>query len=142
MVEHILSRNAWGISVRQIIASFNSLRERPRYLFLILLLSIINHIFWCSSLFCIVRALDLSVDVLAGLVVFPLAIFCNIFGVAGGFGGGTAGFDLILSQLLAISNGALIGLLFQFLSALARLMGLPFYLLSPRGEGETCRSEL
>jgi hypothetical protein len=75
------------------------------------------------------------VDPMKGFVAFPLAIFSNIFGVAGGFGGGTVGFDLILSQLLAISNGALIGLLFQTLSAVARLAGLPFYLMSSTGKG-------
>jgi hypothetical protein len=53
-----------------------------------------------------------------------------VFGVAGGFGVGTAAFDLILSQLLEIGNGALIGLLFQTLSGVAKLSGLPFYLAS------------
>jgi hypothetical protein len=72
---------------------------------------------------------------MTGFVVFPLAIFSNVFGVAGGFGGGTVGFDLVITQLLAMENGALIGLLFQSLSALARLVGgLPFYLLAPRVE--------
>ena len=70
------------------------------------------------------------VALVPGFVVFPLAIFGHIFGVAGGFGVGTAAFDLFLSQLLGISNGALIGLLFQSLSAIARLAGLPFCLLS------------
>jgi len=82
-----------------------------------------------------VKVVGVSVAPLKGLVVFPLALFSNLFGVAGGFGVGTAGFDLLLSQLLAIGNGALIGLLFQTLSALVRLVGLPFYLLSPPGEG-------
>ncbi|MEJ2034483.1 MAG: hypothetical protein P8Y63_15945, partial [Deltaproteobacteria bacterium] len=97
-------------------------------------LSVINHAFWCASLFCIVKAVGNTVEPMRGFVVFPLAIFSNIFGVAGGFGVGTAGFDLIFSQLLAISNGALIGLLFQTLSAFARLAGLPFYLFSRPNE--------
>jgi uncharacterized protein (TIRG00374 family) len=133
MVDRVLSRHAWGLHIKQLIAAFNSLRERPHYLFIVLGLSVLNHVFWCSSLFCIVRVVGVSVDTMEGFVVFPLAVFSNIFGVAGGFGGGTVGFDLIFSQLLAVSNGALIGLLFQTLSAVARLAGLPFYLYSPPG---------
>lgn len=131
-VDRVLSKSLWGVRLKQFIAAFNALREQPRYLFAALGLSVINHFFWCASLLCLVRVVGASVDALQGLVVFPLAIFSNIFGVAGGFGGGTVGFDLLLSQLLAISNGALIGLLFQTLSAVARLTGLPFYLLSSR----------
>jgi uncharacterized membrane protein YbhN (UPF0104 family) len=136
-INGILSRYAWGLPIKQFIASFNSLRERPHYLFMVLGLSVLNHVFWCASLLCIVRVVGVSVDAIEGFVVFPLAIFSNIFGVAGGFGGGTLGFDMILSQLLAVGNGALIGLLFQTLSALARLGGLPFYLLSTSGRVRT-----
>jgi hypothetical protein len=70
------------------------------------------------------------VPLVEGFAVFPLAILGNVFGVAGGFGVGTAAFDLILSQLLGIGNGALIGLLFQTLNGIAKLSGLPFYLAS------------
>ena len=59
-----------------------------------------------------------------------LAIFGGVFGVAGGFGVGTAAFDVILSHLLLIQNGALIGLLFQIFGALSRMLGLPFYLMA------------
>jgi len=97
-----------------------------------LALSVFNHVFWCVSLLCIARAVGNHVEWVKGFVVFPLAIFSNIFGVAGGFGVGTAAFDLFLSQLLGIANGALIGLLFQGLSAVSRLAGLPFYLAAAR----------
>jgi len=133
-LDRVLSRNALGLRVKQLIEAFNSLRERPGFLFAALGLSVMNHMFWCASLFCIAKVVGNAVDPLKGLVVFPLAIFSNVFGVAGGFGVGTAGFDLLLSQLLAIGNGALIGLMFQTLSAFARLTGLPFYLLAPPGE--------
>jgi hypothetical protein len=138
VLDRVLSRNGWGRRVKEIIESFNALRARPLYLTAALGLSVLNHVFWCASLFCIVRAVGVSVELVKGLVVFPLALFSNIFGVAGGFGGGTAGFDLLFSQLLAIGNGALIGLLFQGLSALARLAGLPFYLHSPSNNNPDC----
>jgi uncharacterized protein (TIRG00374 family) len=133
-VNRFLSERSWGQRVKQFIATFNALREHPAHLVEALGLSVLNHVFWCASLLCIARVVGTAVDPMEGFVVFPLAIFSNIFGVAGGFGGGTVGFDLLLSQLLNIGNGALIGLLFQALSALVRLAGLPFYLLSPPSE--------
>jgi len=130
-INTILSNHVWGMRIKQLIGSFNSIREQPRYLISALGLSVINHIFWCASLFCIARSLGYDVNLIQGFVVFPLAIFSNIFGIAGGFGFGTLGFDILLSQLLKIENGALIGLLFQSLSAVSRLAGLPFYLYTP-----------
>lgn len=127
----ILSNHSWGLRIKQLIGSFNSLREQPRYLITALGLSVINHVFWCISLLCIAKSLGYVVEPIRGLVVFPLAIFSNIFGIAGGFGFGTIGFDIVLSQLLKIENGALIGLFFQSLSAISRLAGLPFYLYTP-----------
>lgn len=131
-LQRLFERGAWGARVRSLIGAFNDLRERPASMAAALGLSVFNHVFWCVSLLCIARAVGNHVDWVKGFVVFPLAIFGNIFGVAGGFGVGTAVFDLFLSQLLAIGNGALIGLLFQGLGALSRLAGLPFYLSAAR----------
>lgn len=133
-IDCILSKYRWGLRIKQLIGSFNSLREQPMYLMTALGLSVVNHVFWCASLFCIARAVGYAVEPAQGFVVFPLAIFSNIFGIAGGFGFGTVGFDILLSQLLKIENGALIGLLFQGLSAMSRLAGLPFYLGTPFSE--------
>ncbi|KQP17270.1 hypothetical protein ASF45_27575 [Pseudorhodoferax sp. Leaf265] len=132
LMQRLFERGAWGARVRSLIGAFNDLRERPASMAAALGLSLFNHVFWCVSLLCIARAVGNHVDWVHGFVVFPLAIFSNIFGVAGGFGVGTAAFDLFLSQLLGIANGALIGLLFQGLGALSRLAGLPFYLRAAR----------
>jgi glycosyltransferase 2 family protein len=123
-----VEKRKWGALLRKLVGSFNQLRERPSHLFAALALSIANHVFWCASLICIARAVGNAVPLVEGFVVFPLAIFGNIFGVSGGFGIGTAGFDLLLSLFLGIKNGALIGLLFQSLGAVCKLAGLPFYL--------------
>lgn len=131
-MQRLFNSGVWGGRVRQLIGAFNELRERPRYMIAALALSIFNHVFWCVSLLCIARAVGNHVEWVKGFVVFPMAIFSNIFGVAGGFGVGTAAFDLFLSQLLGIANGALIGLLFQGLSAVSRLAGLPFYLAAAK----------
>jgi uncharacterized protein (TIRG00374 family) len=127
-----LSSHTWGLRLRQMIGSFNSLRENPRVLFEALGLSMLNHVFWCTALLFIAIAVGNVVPPIKGFIVFPLAIFGGVFGVAGGFGIGTAAFDFLLSHLLLIQNGALIGLLFQMIGVLSRLMGLPFYLTAMR----------
>jgi len=132
-INHWLLAHAWGLRLKQMIGSFNALRERPRILLSALGLSMLNHIFWCTALLFIAIAVGNAVSPLKGFIVFPLAIFGGVFGVAGGFGLGTAAFDFLLSHLLLIQNGALIGLLFQIFGALSRLLGLPFYLAATHG---------
>lgn len=131
-INHWLFAHSWGAHLRQFIGSFNALRENHKILFIALGLSMLNHIFWCTSLLFIAIAVGSFVPPLKGFVIFPLAIFGGVFGVAGGFGVGTAAFDFLLSHLLSIQNGALIGLLFQCLGAITRLFGLPFVLTEHR----------
>lgn len=136
-----LYRNEWlattmlrlpgGSLIRQVIGSFNLLREQPMQFVWVMALSVTNHAFWCAALLCITIAFGLSIAAVQGFAVFPLAIFGNTFGFAGGFGVGTAAFDLVFSSLLHVSVGAAIGLTFQVLTALSRLSGLPFYLHDP-----------
>lgn len=129
-LSRLLEKGKWGEIAKKLIRAFNDLREQPALLFIALGLSIANHAFWCVSLICIARAVGNVVPFLDGFIVFPIAIFGNIFGFAGGFGVGTAGFDLVLALFLGIKNGALIGLIFQSLSAVSKLIGLPVYLTS------------
>jgi uncharacterized membrane protein YbhN (UPF0104 family) len=146
-INHWLSSHVWGLRLMQLISAFNALREEPRILAAALGLSMLNHVFWCASLLLIAIAVGNAVAPIEGFVVFPLAIFAGVFGVAGGFGVGTAAFDFLLSNLLSIQNGAIIGLLFQILGALTRLTGLPFYLtatksppVAPVAEGPAAES--
>lgn len=125
-----VERRPMGQRLYAMIGSFNSLREKPTDFFAVLGLSMLNHAFWCASLLCITAAFRQSVGPVQGFIVFPLAIFSNVFGFAGGFGVGTAAFDLIFAKLLDVHVGAAIGLTFQMLSGLTRLTGLPFYLAS------------
>lgn len=121
-----------GQKIYSMIGCFNLLRERPMDLLWVLALSVLNHMFWCAALLCICIAFGLRIDILQGMAVFPIAIFSNTFGFAGGFGVGTAAFDLIFARLFDVHVGASIGLVFQVLSACSRLTGLPFYLLQGR----------
>lgn len=127
-LQRLLERLPAGRHLSNLISSFNALREHPGLFLAIIGLSVLNHIFWCASLLFITKALNQTVDPVQGLVVFPLAIFSNVFGFAGGFGVGTAAFDVLFATLLGIYGGAVIGLLFQTLGLLSRLIGLPFYL--------------
>ncbi len=123
-----LSNRQWGVRLIQVFVSFSYLQGKPMILFVALLLSVINHLFWCTTLVLITSALGDNISLLKGFVVFPLAISGGVVGIAGGFGGGTVIFDLLFTKLLLIQNGALIGLVFQTLGLLSRLFGLPFYL--------------
>jgi uncharacterized protein (TIRG00374 family) len=127
-INRFLSSNKLGQRVLQLIGSFNALRKNPKYFLSAIALSVLNHLFWCFSLLAISYSLGQEINPVKGLVVFPIAIFCGIFGFAGGFGVGTFAFEYILSKALLINNGALIGLVFQFFGVLSRLLGLPFYL--------------
>lgn len=122
----------FGEKIFKVIQSFNILMKRPIDLLVILFLSVLNHAFWCTSLLCIVMAFNQDIVILQGLTIFPIAIFSNIFGYAGGFGVGTMAFDMIFSNFLNIQIGASIGLTFQILSAFSRVIGLPFYLFSSK----------
>lgn len=129
-IRQLLESVPGGSKVYGMIGCFNLLRERPADLVWVLGLSVLNHVFWCASLLCICVAFGQNIGLLKGFAVFPIAIFSNTFGFAGGFGIGTAAFDLIFAKLLGVHLGASIGLAFQVLSVFSRLTGLPFYLFS------------
>jgi hypothetical protein len=86
-------------------------KERGRFWALVLL-SCSNRLLACMPLCGICRALAMDVDFLKGLIVFLFAIFSNVFGIAGGLGLGTLGFDFLLGLSLLY----------------ARLLGLPLFL--------------
>ena len=131
-LKRLLERHPVSARIYGAVGCFNSLREKPAELWSVLGLSVLNHVFWCAALLCVTKAFDQQIDPFVGFTVFPLAIFSNVFGFAGGFGVGTAAFDVIFARLLDIHVGAAIGLTFQTLSALSRLSGLPFYVAAPR----------
>lgn len=129
-IQSLIPRLPAGRQIGNFIGTFHALRKQRGLFWAALGLSVLNHLCWCSSLLCICTAVNMSVQPIQGLIVFPLAIFGNLFGFAGGFGVGTAAFDLLFHQLLSLQGGAVVGLLFQVLGALSRLTGLPFFLWS------------
>jgi glycosyltransferase 2 family protein len=129
-VSRFISALPFGDKLVNAYKAFAALRERKLYLLYIVLLSLANHVFWCSSLFLIVKAAGVTMPLAQGFVVFPLAIFLNTFGFAGGFGVGTVAFDFLFASLLTASCGTTVGLMYQCLSFVSRLSGLPFFLFS------------
>ena len=127
-VENLITRLPLGEKLWALAGTFHAMREQRGRFWAVVALSCCNHLLACVALYGICRALGMDVDFLKGLVVFPLAIFSNVFGVAGGFGLGTLGFDFLFAHLFHIPGGASVGLAFQVLTAATRLLGLPFFL--------------
>lgn len=127
-VESFVTGLPLGDKLWALAGTFHAMREQRGRFWAVVLLSCGNHLLACVALYGICRALGMDVDFLKGLVVFPLAIFSNVFGVAGGFGLGTLGFDFLFAHLFHIPGGASVGLAFQILTAATRLIGLPFFL--------------
>jgi len=131
-VQAFVQRLPASKQISNLIGTFHALRRHRGLFWATLGLSVLNHLCWSLSLLCICAAVGLQVGLVHGLIVFPLAIFGNVFGFAGGFGVGTAAFDLLFMSLLGLHGGAVVGLLFQVLGAMSRLLGLPFFLWSRR----------
>lgn len=135
-IRQLLTALPGGQKMISMIGCFNLLREKPADLLMVLGLSVLNHVFWCAALLCICMAFGQHIGLLKGFAVFPIAIFSNTFGFAGGFGIGTAAFDFLFARLLDVQIGAIIGLAFQILSVFSRLIGLPFYLVAKPQAGK------
>lgn len=118
-----------GARLWDIAGAFHAMRMQRGRFWAVVALSGLNHLIACGALFCLCRAMGLEVEFFKGLVVFPIAIFSNVFGVAGGFGLGTLGFDLLFSRFFGLSDGAAVGLAYQILMAATKLLGLHFFLL-------------
>lgn len=126
-LDRAVHRLPWGASLWDIAGAFHAMRMQRTRFWAVVGLSVINHLISCLALFCICRAMGLEVEFLKGLIVFPIAIFSNVFGVAGGFGLGTLGFDILFSRFFGLSDGAAVGLTYQILMAATKLLGLPFF---------------
>jgi|GEM_PF-775757 len=113
------------------------LRSHPRTLFGVVALSLLNHLFGCLSIFCLAQGLNFTstidgsaatLDLLHSLVVLPLALFLNTFGVAGGFGVGEIAFEKLFALMLKVREGAELAFVFHVVVLAVRLMGFPFVL--------------
>ena len=94
-VENLITRLPLGEKLWALAGTFHAMREQRGRFWAVVALSCCNHLLACVALYGICRALGMDVDFLKGLVVFPLAIFSNVFGVAGGLLGILASLGLI-----------------------------------------------
>ena len=101
-LDRAVHRLPWGANLWEIAGAFHAMRMQRGRFWAVVGLSVINHLISCLALFCICRAMGLEVGFLKGLIVFPIAIFSNVFGIAGGFGLGTFGFDILFSRFFCI----------------------------------------
>ena len=127
----LVARLPMGEKLEKVYRGLAGLRRRPGTLALILGLSLINHAFWAVSLLALSRGLGMDFSLLDGLVVIPLALFLNTFGVAGGFGVGEAAFEALFTSMLGTGRGVGAGLAFAYhvlTAALRFCAGLPFYI--------------
>ncbi|MCK6472595.1 MAG: flippase-like domain-containing protein [Planctomycetes bacterium] len=136
----LMARLPQADKFEKIYVGFANLRRKPLSLFAMLALSVLNHLTWCFVLVSIGYGLDLDFNLLDGLVIMPLALFGNTFGVAGGIGAGEAAFEYLFHYFLdtPMGKGTALAIVFHVLYILVRIVGLPFYLAAgkplPAGE--------
>jgi hypothetical protein len=148
LVSPMLERSAWRkwlmhklpyhAKFEALYVAFAGLRGHVGTLVLMLLLSLVIQSFGTAGILCLAQGIpfhELGTEILVRLqivpamVVLPLALFLNTFGVAGGFGVGEIAFDALFERMLHIRGGADLALAFHCLFALTRLLGIPFVLL-------------
>lgn len=145
MIQPWVEANAWrkrlmarlplSEKLERVYLGLCEMRRRRRRLFLVLGLSLLNHLLWCAMLLMLSRGMGQNLDLMESLVVIPLCLFLNTFGVAGGFGAGELAFEGLFQAMLGAPQGMGAGLAFAFHVFLAIervLFGLPFYLLTSK----------
>src|SRR5206468_3105858 len=97
-------------------------------------LSLLNHTFACAGILCLAQGLTFTTNgqpvplpVLPALIVLPLGLFLNTFGMAGGFGAGEAAFEGLFQLILNVKGGTALALIFHVVGVLYRLLGWPFW---------------
>jgi len=118
--------------------AFAGLRRHVGVLVLMMVLSLVVQVLGCTGILCLAQGLSFTdmatgqpaeLQLLPTLVVLPLAVFVNTFGVAGGFGAGEWAFDWLFGLMLGVRGGAALALAFHGLIVLTRLLGIPFVVL-------------
>jgi hypothetical protein len=136
-MQSLVHRLPGGERIEKVYRGFAGFRQRPGLLLGMLGLSVLNHALLSVCLLFFTKALRIEFNLVHGLVVFPLAMFANVFGFAGGIGTGTAAFEFLFTHCLGLAKGlgAAVATLYHGVGILLRFVfGLPFYLI-----GETPR---
>ncbi len=139
--QRFFSKLPMGDKLEKVYRALSGLRQKPRVIIGVLVLSILNHAGLCLSLVALSKGLAIDFPAVQGLAIFPLALFLNVFGFAGGFGAGELAFEYLMFHFLNTGKGAgtTLALVFHILAFIVRVvMGLPFYLVYG-GEKETER---
>jgi len=148
LVSPALERSAWRQRLMHLLpyhekfealyVAFAGLRRHWVILAAMMGLSLTIQILGCAGILCLAQGLsftDIStgrpagLELVSALVVLPLAVFLNTFGVAGGFGVGELAFQWLFEHALGLGGGANLALAFHGLFGLTRMLGIPFVLL-------------
>ena len=124
-------RLPFGEAIERVYLGLAGIRRRA--LLAVLGLSVLNHAFLSGVLLIFAKGLGIEIDVAGALVVLPLALFLNSFGVFGGVGVGQAAFDYLFETMLGCAKGvgASLATVFHVVGAIVKvLFGLPFYVLT------------
>lgn len=121
--------------IERIYTSFSGLRHHKGTLLTVLALSLVNHLMGCAAILVLAKSLVFtstvtgavqSLEIVPTLVVLPLGLLMNMFGVAGGFGGGELAFEKLFSIVLKTNGGAELAFAFHVVAILTRVFGIPF----------------
>jgi uncharacterized membrane protein YbhN (UPF0104 family) len=147
--KRLMARLPYHARFETLYAAFAGLRSHWGILLAMLGLSLVIQICGCAGILCLAQGLEfrsvstgvpVPLQIAESLVVLPLAIFLNTFGVAGGWGVGEAAFGELFRVMLGVSGGVELAMVFHVVAMLSRLLGAPWVLLyrhRARVHGET-----
>jgi len=147
LVSPALERSAWRRRLMHLLpyhekfealyVAFAGLRQHWALLAAMMGLSLLVQMLGCAGILCLAQGLDFTssstglhaeLELVPTLVVLPLAVFLNTFGVAGGLGAGELAFQWLFEHALGRGGGANLALAFHALFGLTRLLAIPFVL--------------
>ncbi|MCY3024379.1 MAG: lysylphosphatidylglycerol synthase transmembrane domain-containing protein [Planctomycetota bacterium] len=118
--------------------AFAGLRRHLGVLLAMMGISLVIQIVGCICILCLAQGLNFTsaatgqpahLEIVPAMIVLPLAMFLNTFGVAGGIGVGEVAFEALFVLLLGLNGGAELALAFHGVFLVSRLFGLPFVIL-------------
>ena len=128
------SRLPMGQKLIRVAESFSHWFRNPGSFVLSLSYATLGHLCWCLSALCLAKALAVSIDVRAAMLVLPMVILCNTISFAGGIGGGLLAFEYLFQHVLgaAPGDGTRVGLAMTLFVNLSKGFAVPQAILRLR----------
>ena len=133
-ISNYLSKFNWIHKLRiiPIMQVINNIRNSPKNLLILFLITLLNHLLIFYSLFIIIKIFNdiMNVDYYSLILSTSIGMISSVLGVAGGFGIGTLSFIEMYNLLLKIDHIPEIVIFFQIYQLFIKLFGLPVFLYS------------